>query len=224
MLSLTIGNLHSFWKSDFHGSQHGHCSLIQSAYCSFYNKVYLRLLIIINDYEYILAKAKIKCKKNISVYKNLIIDSENMLIYTKKKENEKMIRYYKLFDLIMKKGMKKTDLLEIISSPTLAKLSKGEVVRTDIIDKICLYLKCQPSDIMEVYEVVTYTDKNGNEQTKEVPANQETLDAVKEMLNNPMFNMVMGMFENAAQTSEEKASVEQAKEVFKEFLPEKDGN
>ena len=60
-----------------------------------------------------------------------------------------MIKYYRLFDLLNRKGMKKTDLLKVISSPTLAKLSKGEVVKTDIIDKICLYLECQPGDIME---------------------------------------------------------------------------
>lgn len=54
--------------------------------------------------------------------------------------------------------MKKTDLLQVISSPTLAKLSKGEVVKTDIIEKICLFLKCQPSDIMEIVEI----DENGN--------------------------------------------------------------
>ncbi len=60
-----------------------------------------------------------------------------------------MIKYYKLFDLLTRKSMKKTDLLEIISSPTLAKLTKGESVTTDILDKICGYLNCQPSDIME---------------------------------------------------------------------------
>lgn len=63
-----------------------------------------------------------------------------------------MIKYYKLFDLLNRRGMKKTELLEIMSSPTLAKLSKGEIVKTDIIDKICLFLKCQPGDIMECME------------------------------------------------------------------------
>lgn len=62
-----------------------------------------------------------------------------------------MIRYYRLFELLDKKGMKKTDLLDIISSPTLAKLAKGESVTTTIIDKICSYLQCQPNDIMEHY-------------------------------------------------------------------------
>ena len=61
------------------------------------------------------------------------------------------IRYYKLFDLLQRRGLKKTDLLELanISSPTLAKLSKGETVTTEIIEKICNALNCQPADIME---------------------------------------------------------------------------
>jgi DNA-binding Xre family transcriptional regulator len=47
--------------------------------------------------------------------------------------------------------MKKTDLLSIanISSPTLAKLTKGETVTTEVIERICSALKVQPGDIME---------------------------------------------------------------------------
>lgn len=61
------------------------------------------------------------------------------------------IRYYKLFDLLARKGMKKTDLLtnKVVSSPTLAKLSKGETVTTEVISNICSFLECQPGDIME---------------------------------------------------------------------------
>ena len=60
-----------------------------------------------------------------------------------------MMRYYKLFDLLSRRDMKKTDLLEVISAPTLAKLSKGECVTTDVLCKICAFLDCQPGDIME---------------------------------------------------------------------------
>ena len=60
-----------------------------------------------------------------------------------------MMKYYKLFILLGKKGMKRTDLLKIVSSVTLAKLGKGESVTTDILCKICEFLDCQPSDIME---------------------------------------------------------------------------
>ena len=62
------------------------------------------------------------------------------------------IRYYKLFDVLQRRGKKKTDLLEVISAPTLAKLSKGDTVKTDVIYKICMYLGVQPGDIMEIVE------------------------------------------------------------------------
>ena len=60
-----------------------------------------------------------------------------------------MMKYYKLFILLDKRGMKRTALLKVISSVTLAKLGKGESVTTDIICKICDFLDCQPGDIME---------------------------------------------------------------------------
>lgn len=66
-----------------------------------------------------------------------------------------MVRYYKLFDLLNRRGMKKSDLREILSPKTVAKLSKGEYLSGEAIEKICLFLHCQPGDIMEVIE----TDK-----------------------------------------------------------------
>ena len=65
------------------------------------------------------------------------------------------IRYYKLFDYLNRYGMKKTDLITKadISAPTLAKLSKGDSINTNIIDKICAALGVQPSDIMEYVSI-----------------------------------------------------------------------
>lgn len=60
-----------------------------------------------------------------------------------------MIKYNKLFALLALRGMKKTDLLGIVTSPTLAKLSKSERVSIEVIEKICGFLDCQPGDIME---------------------------------------------------------------------------
>lgn len=65
-----------------------------------------------------------------------------------------MMKYYKLFILLDKKGMKRTELLKVISSVTLAKLGKGESVTTDILCKICDFLDCQPGDIMEYIKEV----------------------------------------------------------------------
>ena len=61
------------------------------------------------------------------------------------------IYYYKLFDLLARRNMKKGDLAKManISKGTMAKLSKNEVVQVDIIDRICTALECQPGDIME---------------------------------------------------------------------------
>lgn len=64
-----------------------------------------------------------------------------------------MIRYYKLFDLLNRRNMNKSSLLNVISSKTIAKLSKGENITTDVIEKICIFLQCQPGDIMEITEI-----------------------------------------------------------------------
>jgi DNA-binding Xre family transcriptional regulator len=61
------------------------------------------------------------------------------------------IYYYKLFDLLNRRGMKKGDLMTLtgISNATMAKLANNKVVQTDIINRICTALQCQPGDIME---------------------------------------------------------------------------
>ena len=65
-----------------------------------------------------------------------------------------MIRYYKLFDILNRRGLNKTDfaLSAGFSKTTMTKLVKGEIVQTDIIEKICKTLGVQPADIMEYVE------------------------------------------------------------------------
>ena len=58
-----------------------------------------------------------------------------------------MIIYNKLWLLLAKKGMKKTDLE--LSPATIAKLSQNSNINTSTIEKICDMLDCQPADIME---------------------------------------------------------------------------
>ena len=60
-----------------------------------------------------------------------------------------MITYYKLFDMLNRMGMKKSDLRAILSPKTIAKLTKREPISGNAIEKICEYLNCQPGDIME---------------------------------------------------------------------------
>ena len=60
-----------------------------------------------------------------------------------------MLSYAKLWTLLESKGMKRTDLKQIISSATLAKLGKNEPINSTVIEKLCAFLNCQPGDIME---------------------------------------------------------------------------
>jgi DNA-binding Xre family transcriptional regulator len=56
-----------------------------------------------------------------------------------------------------RRGIRKSDLRNILSPKTVAKLSKNEYVSGEVIDKICLFLNCQPGDIMEVEKLPTDT-------------------------------------------------------------------
>lgn len=89
-----------------------------------------------------------------------------------------MFVYTKLWLLLKERGMKRTDLLEVISSATLAKLGKNENVSTDVLVKICDFLKCQPADIVEniTKEDIIKTSQELNDQ----------MNAIMDMLGTMM--------------------------------------
>lgn len=64
------------------------------------------------------------------------------------------ISYKKLWKLLIDKDMKKKDLQKVagISAASITKLGKNENVNTEIIEKICIALQCDISDIMEMVE------------------------------------------------------------------------
>ena len=71
------------------------------------------------------------------------------------REVDKMaVTYKKLWKLLIDKDMKKKDLqvLAGISAASITKLGKNENVNMDIIKKICIALKCDVSDILEITE------------------------------------------------------------------------
>ena len=61
------------------------------------------------------------------------------------------VNYNKLWKLLIDKGMTKTDLRlkTDMSTSTLAKMSKNEVVSMDIMLRICDVLECNVGDIMD---------------------------------------------------------------------------
>ena len=95
-----------------------------------------------------------------------------------------MLIYTKLWLLLEKRGMKRTDLKEIMSSATLAKLGKNEPVSSTVIAKICDFLNCQPNDIME-----NVTKENIEK------ASGELNEKVNEMLN--LLTLSTGMSKEA---------------------------
>ena len=60
--------------------------------------------------------------------------------------------YKKLWILLLERDMKKKDLAAQagLSSATIAKLTKGETVTTDVLERICRVLNCDVDDIMEL--------------------------------------------------------------------------
>ncbi len=63
-----------------------------------------------------------------------------------------IVSYKKLWKLLIDKDLKKRDLCQLagISSASVAKLTKGENVQTDVLVKICAALNCGIEDIMEI--------------------------------------------------------------------------
>ena len=62
------------------------------------------------------------------------------------------LSYNKLWKLLIDKGMNKSELREHsgIGQATLAKLTKGENVTTDVLERICKVLNCEIGDIVEI--------------------------------------------------------------------------
>lgn len=62
------------------------------------------------------------------------------------------VSYKRLFKMLIDKDMKKKDFCELtgVGDSTLRKLTHGENVQVDILERICLKMNCQLSDIAEI--------------------------------------------------------------------------
>ena len=62
-----------------------------------------------------------------------------------------MFSYKPLFTLLIQKEMTKSQLREAIGigTGTLAKMSKGEYISMEVLDKICTYLDCSIEDVIQ---------------------------------------------------------------------------
>lgn len=62
-----------------------------------------------------------------------------------------MFSYKPLFTLLVQKEMTKSQLREAIGigTGTLAKMSKGEYISMEVLDKICTYLGCSIEEVIQ---------------------------------------------------------------------------
>ena len=64
------------------------------------------------------------------------------------------ISYNKLWKMLIDQNMNKRDLAEKsgVSTASIAKLSKGAIITTDVLLKICGAMKCRIEDILETID------------------------------------------------------------------------
>ncbi len=72
-----------------------------------------------------------------------------------------MFQYYKFFDYLRKNKITQKELFnnKIVSMGTMQRLRDNDFVNTAVLDKLCNYLKCDITDIME-YIPSTEEEKN----------------------------------------------------------------
>ena len=93
-----------------------------------------------------------------------------------------MIVYYKLANILKERNMQWKDLCEAgISVNTPTKFSQNKTMNTEIIDKVCAFLKVQLGDIMEW---VNESDQKEREIQAKIDALQKQLADVRASKSN----------------------------------------
>ncbi len=93
-----------------------------------------------------------------------------------------MIVYYKLANILKERNMQWKDLCEAgISVNTPTKFSQNKTMNTEMIDKVCAFLKVQPGEIMEW---VNESDKKEREIQAKIDALQKQLADVRASKSN----------------------------------------
>lgn len=62
------------------------------------------------------------------------------------------VSYNRLFKLMIDRKMRKKDLCELagVSTSTMSKMVRDEIVSLEVIDRICQKLNCNVEDILEI--------------------------------------------------------------------------
>lgn len=67
-------------------------------------------------------------------------------------EEKMAVSYNRLFKLMIDKKMRKKDLCELagVSTSTMSKMGRDEIVSLEVIDRICQKLNCGIEDVLEI--------------------------------------------------------------------------
>ena len=62
------------------------------------------------------------------------------------------VSYNRLFKLMIDRKMRKKDLCELagVSTSTMSKMGRDEIVSLEVIDRICQKLNCNVEDVLEI--------------------------------------------------------------------------
>lgn len=60
-----------------------------------------------------------------------------------------MVKYDRMWERMKKMGLVKSDLMKVVSAPTISALRKNEYVKLTTIENLCIFLECGPEDILE---------------------------------------------------------------------------
>ena len=62
------------------------------------------------------------------------------------------VSYNRLFKLMIDRKMRKKDLCELarVSTSTMSKMGRDEIVSLEVIDRICQKLNCKVEDVLEI--------------------------------------------------------------------------
>ena len=94
-----------------------------------------------------------------------------------------MIVYYKLADILKERNMQWKDLQKAgMSVNTPTKFSQNKTMNTEIIDKVCTFLKVQPADIMEWVPDAEYGRIQHERRTEEKLALEKQIKELQEKL------------------------------------------
>lgn len=91
----------------------------------------------------------------------------NLIFFLTHLESEYMaLSYKKLWKQLIDRDMTRMDLRDAVglSSTTLAKMSKGDTVTTNVLERICSNLKCNIGDIVDYVPDSDLDNKSSAEQ------------------------------------------------------------